>query len=157
MTPLRQRMLQDMQMRNFSCHTHEAYLRAVAKLASFYKMSPDRLDLEQVRAFLVHLADQQVSFGLFNQTRAALVFQDVHDRVVPALEQLLAAHTGESVLVVAHHVVLRVYLAGLLGLAPGQARRVKLDNGSISVVVRQGHHTSIRTLNGTTHLSTLKP
>ena len=74
MTPLRQRMLQDMQMRNFSCHTHEAYIRAVAKLAAFYKTSPDRLDLEQVRAFLVHLAGQQVSFGLFNQTRAALVF-----------------------------------------------------------------------------------
>jgi site-specific recombinase XerD len=63
-----------MQMRNFSCHTHEAYIRAVAKLAAFSKMSPDRLDLEQVRAFLVHLAGQQVSFGLFNQTRAALVF-----------------------------------------------------------------------------------
>jgi integrase/recombinase XerD len=74
MTPLRQRMLQDMQMRNFSCHTHEAYIRAVAKLAAFYKMAPDRLDLEQVRAFLVHLVGQQVSFGLFNQTRAALVF-----------------------------------------------------------------------------------
>ena len=74
MTPLRQRMLQDMQMRNFSCHTLQAYIRAVAKLAAFYKMSPDRLDLEQVRAFLVHLVGQQVSFGLFNQTRAALVF-----------------------------------------------------------------------------------
>jgi integrase/recombinase XerD len=74
MTPLRQRMLQDMQMRNFSCHTHEAYIRAVARLAAFYKTSPDRLDLEQVRAFLVHLVGQQVSFGLFNQTRAALVF-----------------------------------------------------------------------------------
>ena len=74
MTPLRQRMLQDMQMRNFSRHTHEAYIRAVARLAAFYQMSPDRLNLEQVRAFLVHLAGQQVSFGLFNQTRAALVF-----------------------------------------------------------------------------------
>ena len=74
MTLLRQRMLQDMQMRNFSCHTLQAYIRAVAKLAAFYKMSPDRLDLEQVRAFLVHLVGQQVSFGLFNQTRAALVF-----------------------------------------------------------------------------------
>lgn len=74
MTPLRQRMLQDMQMRNLSPHTHEAYVRAVAKLAAFYKMSPDRLDLEQVRSFLVHLTQQQVSFSLFNQTRCALVF-----------------------------------------------------------------------------------
>ena len=74
MTPLRQRMLQDMQMRNFSPHTLEAYLRAVARLATFYKLSPDRLDLEQVRNFLVHLVGQQVSYGLFNQVRAALVF-----------------------------------------------------------------------------------
>jgi site-specific recombinase XerD len=74
MTPLRQRMLQDMQMRNFSPHTHEAYLRAVARLAAFYNMSPDRLDIEQVRNFLVHLVQQKVSFGLFNQVRCALVF-----------------------------------------------------------------------------------
>jgi site-specific recombinase XerD len=74
MTPLRQRMLQDLQMRNLSPHTQEAYVRAVAKLAAFYKMSPDRLDLEQVRNFLVPLSGQQVSFGLFNQTRCALVF-----------------------------------------------------------------------------------
>jgi site-specific recombinase XerD len=63
-----------MQMRNLSTHTHEAYIRAVAKLAAFYKMSPDRLDLEQVRTFLVHLVEQQVSFSLFNQIRCALVF-----------------------------------------------------------------------------------
>jgi integrase/recombinase XerD len=74
MTPLRQRMLQDMQMRNLSPHTLEAYVRAVARLAAFYKVSPDRLDLEQVRAFLVHLVGQQVSFSLFNQIRCALVF-----------------------------------------------------------------------------------
>jgi site-specific recombinase XerD len=74
MTPLRQRMLQDMQMRNLSPHTLEAYVRAVARLAAHYKTSPDRLDLEQVRGFLVHLVEQQVSFGLFNQVRCALVF-----------------------------------------------------------------------------------
>jgi integrase/recombinase XerD len=74
MTPLRQRMLQDMQMRNLSPHTLEAYVRAVARLAAFYKTSPDRLDLEQVRNFLVHLVGQRVSFSLFNQIRCALVF-----------------------------------------------------------------------------------
>jgi site-specific recombinase XerD len=73
MTPLRQRMLQDMQMRNLSPHTQQAYIRAVAKLAAFYNLSPDRLDLEQVRNFLVHLVGQQVSFSLFNQTRCALI------------------------------------------------------------------------------------
>jgi len=73
-TALRQRMLQDMQMRNLSPHTQDAYVRAVAKLAAYYKTPPDRVDREQVRAFLVHLVGQQVSFSLFNQTRCALVF-----------------------------------------------------------------------------------
>jgi site-specific recombinase XerD len=67
-------MLQDMQMRNLSPHTQEAYIRAVAKLAAFHKTSPDRLDQEQVRGFLVHLVGQQISFSLFNQIRCALVF-----------------------------------------------------------------------------------
>jgi integrase/recombinase XerD len=73
-TPLRQRMLQDMQMRNLSPHTLEAYVRAVAKLAAYYNRSPDLLDLEQVRGSLVHLVGQRVSFSLFNQIRCALVF-----------------------------------------------------------------------------------
>jgi integrase/recombinase XerD len=74
MTPLRKRMLQDMQMRNFSPHTQNAYVRSVAKLAAYYKTPPDQIDPEQVRAFLVHLVGKKVSFSLFNQTRCALVF-----------------------------------------------------------------------------------
>jgi integrase/recombinase XerD len=74
MTPLRQRLLQDMQLRNLSPHTRHAYVRAVARLAAFYQTSPDRLDREQVRGFLVHLVSRRVSFSLFNQVRCALVF-----------------------------------------------------------------------------------
>ena len=79
-------------------------------------------------------------------------FRSVHARVVPALEALFERHRGESVLVVAHHVVNRTYLAGLLGLSPGQARQVSLDNCGISVVVRDGDGTSIHTLNAAFHL-----
>src|SRR5262245_25266209 len=74
LTPLRQRMLQDMQMRNLSPHTQQVNARAVARLAAYHKTPPDRLAMEQVRAFLVHLVDQQISFSLFNQIRCALVF-----------------------------------------------------------------------------------
>ena len=70
MTPLRQRMLEDMQMRNFSPHTRKAYVRAVAQLALYYKRSPDQLDTEQVRAYLLHLInDHHVSPSTFNQVR----------------------------------------------------------------------------------------
>jgi broad specificity phosphatase PhoE len=79
-------------------------------------------------------------------------FADVHARAAPALDALLQAHPGESVLVVAHHVVNRTYLAGLLGLAPGQARGVVLDNCGISVVVCAGGATAVATLNAAFHL-----
>ncbi len=79
-------------------------------------------------------------------------FADVHARAAPALDGLLARHAGEAVLVVAHHVVNRTYLAGLLGLGPGRARQVSLDNCGISVVAREGGRTAVRTLNAAFHL-----
>ena len=79
-------------------------------------------------------------------------FRSVYDRAVPAIDELLERHQGESVLVVAHHVVNRIYLARLLGLAPGQARQVRLDNCGISVVVREGRNAAVATLNAAFHL-----
>jgi broad specificity phosphatase PhoE len=79
-------------------------------------------------------------------------FRTVHDRVLPIIDELLERHRGESVLIVAHHVVNRVYLARLLGLAVGQARQVKLDNCGISVVVRDDAGTTVNTLNAAFHL-----
>jgi broad specificity phosphatase PhoE len=79
-------------------------------------------------------------------------FRDVHDRVAPALNQLLHRHAGQSILVVGHHVVNRTYLAGLLGLTPDQARQVILDNCGISVVLRQDDRTTVHTLNAAFHL-----
>ncbi len=79
-------------------------------------------------------------------------FGDVSARVTPALEKLLVRHAGQAVLVVAHHVVNRTFLAGLLGLGPGQARQVSLDNCGISVVVRESGRTRVTTLNAAFHL-----
>ena len=79
-------------------------------------------------------------------------FADVARRATPALDGLLSAHPGEALLVVAHHVVNRTYLAGLLGLTPNQARQVTLDNCGISVVVREGEKTTVATLNAAFHL-----
>jgi broad specificity phosphatase PhoE len=79
-------------------------------------------------------------------------FQEVHERASTALEELLTTHAGGAILVVGHHAVNRTYLAGLLGLRPGQARQVTLDNCGISVVVREGDETRISTLNAAFHL-----
>jgi broad specificity phosphatase PhoE len=79
-------------------------------------------------------------------------FRDVYERVTPAFEELLRVHDGESILVVAHHIVNRTYLAGLLGLTPDQARQVTLDNCGISVIFRDGAETTVNTLNAAFHL-----
>ena len=75
MTPLRQRMLEDMQMRNLAPLTQSAYVRAVAQLAQHYGKAPDRISREEVRAYLVELIQQrQVSASRYNQVRCALRF-----------------------------------------------------------------------------------
>src|SRR5262249_16297843 len=79
-------------------------------------------------------------------------FADVSARAPPALDDLLVRHRGESVLIVAHHIVNRTYLAGLLGLAPDLAKQVVLDNCGISVVVHDGDKTTVSTLNAAFHL-----
>ncbi len=74
MTPLRQRMLDDMRIRNLSPHTQNAYLRAVAKFAQHFRQSPDQLDRSHVREYLLHLVRGRAFWSLYNQVRCALHF-----------------------------------------------------------------------------------
>lgn len=75
MTPLRQRMIEDMRMRDFSEHSISAYVSAVYRLAKHYRRSPDKLNREEIRAFLVDLVEQkQASWSYYKQILAALRF-----------------------------------------------------------------------------------
>ena len=55
MTPLRQRLIEDLRLRGYAERTVEAYTQAVVYLARFFGQSPDQLTEEQVRDYLVHL------------------------------------------------------------------------------------------------------
>ncbi len=55
MTALRQRMLEDMQIRNLSPHTQRAYLENVARFARHFHRSPAALGPEEIRTYQVHL------------------------------------------------------------------------------------------------------
>src|ERR671923_1429343 len=74
MSPLRRRMLEDMQIRNYSPHTIDGYLRYVAQFAKHFGTSPDRLGPEHIRTYQLHLLQQQVSESIFIQTVCALRF-----------------------------------------------------------------------------------
>ena len=75
MNPLRQRMFDDMQIRNFAPGTQQAYIRAMANFAKHFGRSPDQLGPDEIRAYQVHLVqERQVGWGVFNTTVSALRF-----------------------------------------------------------------------------------
>jgi len=74
MTPLRQRFLDDLRLRNYSPRTLEACVAGVARLARHFGRSPDQLGAEEVRSFQLHLLERKVSWSQFNQTVCALRF-----------------------------------------------------------------------------------
>ena len=55
---LRQRMIDDMKIRNMSPNTQYIYTRAVANFSSFHQQSPDNLTCEDVRNYHVHLVSR---------------------------------------------------------------------------------------------------
>jgi integrase/recombinase XerD len=58
MTALRQRMIEDMRLRGLADSTQRSYLHYVTEYAKYYGKSPDRLDLEAVRQFTLHLIQE---------------------------------------------------------------------------------------------------
>ncbi len=60
-SPLRQRMLEDMMMRKLSAKTQAAYVRAVANFTRFLKRSPETADAEDLRRYQLHLVERSVS------------------------------------------------------------------------------------------------
>jgi integrase/recombinase XerD len=74
MTPLRQRLTQDLQRRNYSPRTVDCYVRCVAAFAQHFGHSPDHLGAEHVRAYQMHLIQRKASWSRFNQAVCALRF-----------------------------------------------------------------------------------
>jgi integrase/recombinase XerD len=59
MTPLRQRMLEDMRLRNLVPATQKNYIAHVAAFARFFGKSPEALDQEAVREYLLYLLEER--------------------------------------------------------------------------------------------------
>jgi len=75
MTPLRKRMLEELQRRNYSQITIDCYLRHVAEFAKFFRRSPDALGADEIKQFQLHLIHQKkVAWSTYIQATAALRF-----------------------------------------------------------------------------------
>jgi integrase/recombinase XerD len=59
MTPLRQQMIDAMQLRGFSVRTHKSYLAAVYDLARYYHRSPDQLGIDEIQSYFMYLVKER--------------------------------------------------------------------------------------------------
>ena len=75
MTPLRQRFIEDLQLRNRSPRTIETYVYHVRELARYFNQSPDLLSNDQIHRYILHLLHhKRVSWSSYNQAMAAFRF-----------------------------------------------------------------------------------
>jgi site-specific recombinase XerD len=123
-TPLRQRMIEDMAIRRLAPGTQAFYVSAVAKFARHCGRSPDALGYEEVRAYQLHLVQSGLNVGNVNRAVTALRFfykitmgrRDAPDMIPLARrpEKLRAVLTPEEV-------------ARLIDAAPGAKYRAALS------------------------------
>ena len=79
MTPLRKRMIHELELHRKSPRTVEAYVKAVAQLAQHYGRSPDLVTLEEIRDFLHYLiTERKLAFSSCNQKLAGIRFFYLH-------------------------------------------------------------------------------
>ena len=94
MSPLRQRMIEDMTIRNLSRATQQSYIYAVRKFSRHFGSPPDSLGVEDVRSYQLHLIAQKRSWSHVNQAACALRFfygvtmgqQEAFERIVNGRE-----------------------------------------------------------------------
>lgn len=92
MTPLRQKLIDEIQLRGFSHHTQDSYVRCVTGLARFYHRSPDQIADDEVKAYLLHLLRiKRLAVGSLIVAVSALrfFFGQVLHRPTKAIEQAL--------------------------------------------------------------------
>jgi integrase/recombinase XerD len=96
-SPLRQRMIEDMRMRKLSTKTQSAYIRAVRHFAGFLGHSPDTASAEDLRRYQLHCVDRGVSPITLNATITGLkfFFEVTLDRVelMAKMRPVRVAHT----------------------------------------------------------------
>ncbi len=73
-SPLRQRMIDDMAIRNMSPNTQNIYISAVARFSAYHRRSPDKLGLEDIRDYHLNLVSRKLKPTTINPIMGALRF-----------------------------------------------------------------------------------
>ena len=116
MTPLRQRMLEDMQVRNLALNTQESYLQQVTQFARHFRQSPEGLGPEAIRAYQVYLTqERQLAPGSITIAVAALrfLYKVTLQRDWPVVELIPAPKKPQTLPVVLSRAEVQQFLASV--------------------------------------------
>jgi site-specific recombinase XerD len=157
MSALRQKMIEDMQLRGFAARTQEAYLNAVRQLAKHYHKPPDQIDEEELRQYFLFLKNEKqaarasctialcgIKF-LFERTlgREWKTFEFVRPAQEKKLPVVLSIAEVRRVLSCVHHLRYRVclttiYTCGLRLLEGVQLQVTDIDGARQLLHIHQG-------------------
>jgi integrase/recombinase XerD len=74
MSPLRERMMEDMRIRGMGDKSQKAHIRALKDFTAYFGRSPDTAEPDDLRAYQLHMADTGVTPSTFNARIVALRF-----------------------------------------------------------------------------------
>lgn len=155
-SPLRQRMIDDMTIRNMAVLTQAAYVRAVKNFSKHFGRSPDKLTFEHVREYQLSLVNRGLGAQAVNQIMCALRFfhkttmgiKDAHDHIPLArrsdpLPAILSREEVSRFLQAAYNIKYRtafaiIYAAGLRVSELISLTIHDIDNARMVIHVRQG-------------------
>src|SRR5947207_8669942 len=138
-TPLRQRMIEDMNARKLCAGTQRGHIRSCKRFAAFLKRSPETATFEDIRWFQLHLAETGVSICtrniimtglrfLFRMTprRLDLAAEMYYLRAPQKIPLVISTDEAKRLLAVADSLKTRVMLSLGYGLRAGEVVRLKV-------------------------------
>lgn len=157
MGALKDRMVREMQLRRLAPGTQKLYVHAVAQLVRYYGRSPDRIDAEQVKGYLLHLLTvRRLNWSTVNTAAAGIRFfytetlgrPDVARAIPPRrtpkrLPQILSPEELERLFAAASNLKHRTLLMSgyAAGLRVSELVRLKvadIDSERMAIRVQQG-------------------
>jgi site-specific recombinase XerD len=142
-TPLRQRMIEDMNARKLCAGTQRGHIRSCKRFAAFLKRSPETATFEDIRRFQLHLAETGVSICTRNVTMTGLRFlfrvtlrrldfaaEMYHLRAPQKIPLVISTDEAKRLLAVADSLKTRVMLSLSYGcgLRAGEVVRLKVKH-----------------------------
>ena len=155
MTPLRQKMIKAMELRNFAKNTQRGYLGSVKGLASYYHQSPDKLTKDAIEDYLLYLKNAKGNTtGSCGAVAAGLKFFYTHviENPIPfdyrlgrknrKLPTVLSQEDLWKIINATHHlkhrlILMTTYSAGLRAMEVATLKPDHIDSKNMLIKVEQ--------------------